>query len=138
MRRAPQSLSAALERLAQAPDLLPVAGCTDLMVTGSDDRSDHGYLNLLAIEELHGIEVREDHLRIGATTTFARLRAASANTRSASSMVVAMGFCRYRCLPLRSAVIACSACTAIGLAMIANSAPGSASSPAKPSATCGT
>ena len=82
----PTSLDAALHHLAEAPDLRPVAGCTDLLVTDRIRRARMDrVLNLLSIPELDGIrEISPDGagagagtgggLEIGATTTFTALR----------------------------------------------------------------
>ena len=65
-------LESALERLAENPEFVPVAGCTDLMVTTPEARADlPAVLDLGAIPALSGIEAAEDGaLVIGATTTF--------------------------------------------------------------------
>lgn len=74
----PRTLEEALAALAADPELLPVAGCTDLMVCDPLERARMDrVLNLLGIPELRGIrEVGEEDgggLEIGATTTFTTL-----------------------------------------------------------------
>lgn len=72
---APQSLDEAVLRLKENPDLRPLAGCTDLMVAGPQDRVDlPGVLDLQAIPELKGIEWRDEALEIGAVTPFSAIR----------------------------------------------------------------
>ena len=74
----PADLDQALELLRLEPDLVPVAGCTDLMVAEPEWRADlPGVIDLLGISELRGIEARGDGLEIGATTTFTELRRSS-------------------------------------------------------------
>lgn len=74
----PADLDQALELLRVEPDLVPVAGCTDLMVAEPEWRADlPGVIDLLGISELRGIEARGDGLEIGATTTFTELRRSS-------------------------------------------------------------
>jgi CO/xanthine dehydrogenase FAD-binding subunit len=79
----PQSLDAAVAALAADPDLLPMAGCTDLMVgtptggvTTLNGRAT-GVLNLQRIPELSGIRSVPGKLDIGAAVTFTELRASS-------------------------------------------------------------
>jgi CO/xanthine dehydrogenase FAD-binding subunit len=74
----PHSLEEALAALAADPDLLPVAGCTDLMVCAPVERSRMGrVLNLLGIPELRGLREADESegggLAIGAATTFTTL-----------------------------------------------------------------
>jgi CO/xanthine dehydrogenase FAD-binding subunit len=72
------NLSDALRRLEEDPGLVPVAGCTDLMVRGVEalhkiDR----VLDLLAVDELNGIREIDGGIagiEIGATTTFSEIR----------------------------------------------------------------
>jgi len=72
---APRSLDEALLQLTQNPDLRPLAGCTDLMVTEPEDRLDWpGVLDLRGISELRGIEWRGETLEIGAVTAFSEIR----------------------------------------------------------------
>ena len=67
----PSSLKEALRYLAEEPELTPIAGCTDLMVAGSDQLQDKkGVMDLLRIPEIRGIRHGQDGWRIGATTTF--------------------------------------------------------------------
>jgi CO/xanthine dehydrogenase FAD-binding subunit len=80
----PRSLDAALAALASDSGLVPVAGCTDLMVgtpagcettlKGRTGRRATGVLDLQRIPELRGIAVDRDGLDIGAAVSFTELR----------------------------------------------------------------
>jgi CO/xanthine dehydrogenase FAD-binding subunit len=71
----PTSLEAALELLAENPDVRPVAGCTDLMVGEPEDLAAlPEVMDLLRIPELRGIRRLDGGLEIGATTTFWEIR----------------------------------------------------------------
>ena len=71
----PRSLDEALLQLTQTPDLRPLAGCTDLMVSEPEDRLElPGVLDLQGISELRGIEWRGETLEIGAVTAFSEIR----------------------------------------------------------------
>jgi CO/xanthine dehydrogenase FAD-binding subunit len=68
---APRSLKEAVSYLAEAPELTPIAGCTDLMVAGTQQLQDRkDVLDLLRIPEIRGIRQDQNGWRIGATTTF--------------------------------------------------------------------
>ena len=76
----PRSLDEALGFLAADPNLRPVAGCTDLMVTDRPARSRmERVLDLLRVPELAGIRRLDREgggggaIEIGATTTFAEI-----------------------------------------------------------------
>ena len=72
---APKSLEETLLRLAEHPDLRPLAGCTDLMVSEPEDRRDiPGVLDLQGVADLRGIRWRGEILEIGAVTTFSQIR----------------------------------------------------------------
>jgi CO/xanthine dehydrogenase FAD-binding subunit len=72
---APRSLAEALRALGEEPGLLPVAGCTDLMVAEPLQRASwNRVLDLLSIPELRGIHEVPGGLEIGATTTFSEIR----------------------------------------------------------------
>jgi len=74
---APSSLAEAVRLLAEDPGLVPIAGCTDLMVREPEALADlPGVLDLLGLPELRGIREVDGALEIGAATTFAELRAA--------------------------------------------------------------
>lgn len=67
----PSTLQQAIEFLRMEPALVPVAGCTDLMV--NDPLSLHaveGVVDVTGIEELQGIDWRGDNLAIGAAVPF--------------------------------------------------------------------
>jgi xanthine dehydrogenase FAD-binding subunit len=71
----PRSLDAALRALASRPELLPVAGCTDVMVAAPERQPGKvGVLDLLALDELRGIREEEWGADIGAAVTFSELR----------------------------------------------------------------
>jgi carbon-monoxide dehydrogenase small subunit/xanthine dehydrogenase small subunit len=71
----PTSLRDALERLAARPELLPVAGGTDIMVAFADGRAGlRPMLDLGGLDELRDIEIRHDELVIGALVTWEELR----------------------------------------------------------------
>jgi CO/xanthine dehydrogenase FAD-binding subunit len=64
-------LPEALILLGEDPSLVPMAGCTDLMVADAVERNDlPGVLDLSRVPELRGIRQVEGALEIGATTTF--------------------------------------------------------------------
>ena len=70
----PRSLDEALSFLAEIPDLLIAAGCTDLMVADLEARARQTHvMSVLDIEELQGIAREGDDLRIGAATPFAQI-----------------------------------------------------------------
>lgn len=70
----PASLAEALRRLAEEPDLLPVAGGTDLMVADRLERSARTrVLDLSAIPELAGVREADGGLEIGAGVSFDEL-----------------------------------------------------------------
>ena len=68
----PSSLDDALKLLANEPGVWrPFAGGTDLMVLLEGGRLDHrNYVNIWQLPELRGIEVRNDHVTLGALTTY--------------------------------------------------------------------
>ena len=71
----PASLRDALERLAARPDLLPVAGGTDVMVALADGKDGpRAMLDLGGLDELRDIEIRHDELVLGALVTWEELR----------------------------------------------------------------
>ena len=71
----PTSLRDALERLAARPELLPVAGGTDIMVAFADGRASlRPLLDLGGLDELRDIEIRHDELVLGALVTWEELR----------------------------------------------------------------
>ncbi|MES1210752.1 MAG: FAD binding domain-containing protein, partial [Acidobacteriota bacterium] len=75
----PRSLDEAVRHLEGDPNLLPVAGCTDLMVRGPEalHRIDR-VIDLLGIPELRGIREVDGGLEIGAATTFTEIRSSAA------------------------------------------------------------
>lgn len=71
----PTSLDEALRRLAEEPDLLPVAGGTDLMVADRVARSARArVLDVTRLPELGAVREVEGGLEIGAGVTFDALR----------------------------------------------------------------
>ena len=86
----PRSLAEALRCLGDEPGLLPVAGCTDLMVTEPLRRAGwERVLDLLSVPELRGIREVPGGLEIGATTTFSEIRRSPAVARSFPALVQA-------------------------------------------------
>jgi CO/xanthine dehydrogenase FAD-binding subunit len=68
-------LIAALRDLASTPGMLPVAGCTDLMVSDPLKLArTETVLDLNRIDELRGIREDGEWVEIGATTTFTEIR----------------------------------------------------------------
>jgi xanthine dehydrogenase small subunit len=71
----PRSLKAALAMLAKEPALVPIAGCTDVMVglhfgTSNQKR----FINLWGLDELRGVSAGPSSgLRIGALTTYTEI-----------------------------------------------------------------
>lgn len=67
----PRSLSEALSHLREDPDLVLLAGCTDVMVAEPLERMAlAGVLDLTSVPELQGIRRVGEALEVGATTTF--------------------------------------------------------------------
>lgn len=72
----PGDLAEALVYLAEHPEVRPLAGGTDLMVPYAAGRlADTHFLNLARLSELRGMTWTEDHLVLGALTTFSEVRA---------------------------------------------------------------
>jgi CO/xanthine dehydrogenase FAD-binding subunit len=73
----PRSLEDALSLLANEPGVWkPFAGGTDLMVLLEAGRLDHhNYLNIWPLAELRGIDVNNNHVTLGALTTYTDIQA---------------------------------------------------------------
>src|ERR1043165_6896221 len=73
----PPSLAEALALLNTEPGVWkPFAGGTDLMVLLEAGKLDHrNYVNIWGLNELHGIEVTETHITLGALTTYTEVQA---------------------------------------------------------------
>lgn len=86
----PRGLDEALGMLRDEGPLLPVAGCTDVLVgLNFGTEPARRFLNLWGIEELRGIEVvGGDVLRLGALTTYTEMQR-SAELRERLPMVIA-------------------------------------------------
>ncbi len=89
----PRSLDEAVRHLEGDPGLVPVAGCTDLMVRGPEElhRMDR-MIDLLGIPELRGIREISGglgSLEIGAATTFTEIRSSAAVRAAFPSLVEA-------------------------------------------------
>jgi CO/xanthine dehydrogenase FAD-binding subunit len=70
----PASLSEALAALAADPELVPTAGCTDLMVSaGTRALGIPGVVDLSAIPELRGVRRVGEEIEIGAATSFTEI-----------------------------------------------------------------
>lgn len=88
----PRSLAEALRRLADEPDLLPIAGGTDLMVVDRLARSARRrVLDVTAIPELGRIEAVEGGMEIGAGVSFDALRRHSEVARRFPALAAAAG-----------------------------------------------
>ena len=73
----PRSLEEVVRYLTEHPELRPVAGCTDLMVSEPETiNALPGVMDLLSVPELRGIRWVGETLEIGATTTFTEIGAA--------------------------------------------------------------
>jgi xanthine dehydrogenase small subunit len=69
--RDPRTLDDALALLRDEGPLTPLAGCTDVFVNlHFGTTADRRFINLWALDELRGIEVRDGVLRLGALTTY--------------------------------------------------------------------
>lgn len=88
----PRSLDEAVGLLADDPDLVPVAGCTDLMVRSPEalQRMDR-VIDLLAIPELRGIQEIDGGIEIGAVTSFTEIRRSPIVRASFPSLAEAAG-----------------------------------------------
>lgn len=88
----PQSLDEAVRHLEGDHGLVPVAGCTDLMVRGPEalHRMDR-VIDLLGIPELRGIHEVEGGLEIGAATTFTEIRGSALIRAAFPSLIDAAG-----------------------------------------------
>lgn len=88
----PRSLDEAVRSLEGDPGLVPVAGCTDLMVRGPEalHRMDR-VIDLLGIPELRGIREVEGGLEIGATTSFTEIRSSAVVRAAFPALVDAAG-----------------------------------------------
>jgi xanthine dehydrogenase small subunit len=89
----PRSLDEAVRHLEEDPGLVPVSGCTDLMVRGPEElhRMDR-MIDLLGIPELRGIREVSGGLgglEIGAATTFTEIRDSAAVRAAFPSLVEA-------------------------------------------------
>jgi CO/xanthine dehydrogenase FAD-binding subunit len=72
--RQPRSVRDALRMLRDDGPLTPMAGCTDLYVgLNFGTLGDRRFLDIWGLDELRGIEVRGDVLRLGALTTYAEI-----------------------------------------------------------------
>src|SRR5436190_603752 len=70
----PSSLAQALRWLADDPTLVPVAGCTDLLVADALRRAAMArVLDVTRIAELRGLRSESSGLAIGATATFSEI-----------------------------------------------------------------
>jgi CO/xanthine dehydrogenase FAD-binding subunit len=72
----PTSLAEALTVLANEPGVWkPFAGGTDLMVLLEAGRLQHrNYINIWPLDELHQIQVTENHITLGALTTYTEIQ----------------------------------------------------------------
>ncbi|HKH49261.1 MAG TPA: xanthine dehydrogenase family protein subunit M [Thermoanaerobaculia bacterium] len=88
----PRSLDEMVRHLEGDPGLIPVAGCTDLMVRGPEalHRIDK-VIDLLGIPELRGSRAVDGGLEIGAATTFTEIRSSAAVRAAFPALVEAAG-----------------------------------------------
>ena len=67
----PRTLRTALRMLREEPDVIPIAGCTDVYVSlNFGTMQSRRFLNLWALEPLRKISMEGDTLRIGALATY--------------------------------------------------------------------
>ena len=86
----PRSLKAALSMLAGDPALTPIAGCTDVYVSFQfGTMKQQRFIDLWHLDELRGISVKGDTLRIGALTTFTDLIASKVVNKRLPMLVAA-------------------------------------------------
>ena len=70
----PRSLTAALSLLANDTTLTPIAGCTDVYVgLHFGTMKERRFVDLWSLDELRGISVNHDRVRVGALTTYREL-----------------------------------------------------------------
>ena len=70
----PRSLKAALSMLAANTQLMPIAGCTDVYVGLQFGAvKEQRFIDIWPLDELRGITLKDDVLRIGALTTYTEL-----------------------------------------------------------------
>ena len=70
----PRSLKAALSLLTSDPTLMPIAGCTDVYVgLHFGTMAQKRFIDLWSLQELRGISVDRDVLRIGALSTYTEI-----------------------------------------------------------------
>lgn len=88
----PGSLAEAVRLLGERPELLPVAGGTDLMVADRLWRARHGsVLDLTRIPELRALEKVDGGIELGAATPFADLRSEEQVRERFPSLAAAAG-----------------------------------------------
>ena len=88
----PRSLDEMVRHLEGDPGLVPVAGCTDLMVRGPEALHQiERVIDLLGIPELRGIREVAGSLEIGAATTFTEIRSSAAVRTAFPALVEAAG-----------------------------------------------
>jgi CO/xanthine dehydrogenase FAD-binding subunit len=77
--RVPLELDEALETMAREPgEWKPFAGGTDLMVLLEQGKlADRKFLSVARLKELHGIAVTDDHVTLGAMTTYQQVQAST-------------------------------------------------------------
>lgn len=86
----PRSLKAALSMLAADARLTPIAGCTDVYVgLQFGTLVDRRFIDIWPLDELRGITVTNDVLRIGALTTYTELVESTVVTRRLPMLVAA-------------------------------------------------
>lgn len=86
----PATLGDALRMLRDEGSVVPVAGCTDLYVSlNFGTLNQTSFMNLWRLDELRGIDKRQDGLRIGALTTYTDLMQSRLVNRELPMLVAA-------------------------------------------------
>ncbi len=86
----PRSLKAALSLLTSDPTLLPIAGCTDVYVgLHFGTMPQKRFIDLWRLQELRGISVDRDVLRIGALSTYTEIIASKLVQKRVPMLVAA-------------------------------------------------
>jgi xanthine dehydrogenase small subunit len=86
----PSSLTAALALLAANTQLMPIAGCTDVYVgLQFGTLKEQQFIDLWPLDELRGITLENDVLRVGAMTTYTELIASKVVNKRLPMLVAA-------------------------------------------------
>ncbi len=86
----PVSFEEALDRLADTPSLMPIAGCTDVYVgLNFNTVTARSFIDIWGLPELSGVEATDDVLRFGALCTHSEVVASEAVQRQLPMLVAA-------------------------------------------------